>query len=93
MKSISPRMPPISLPALFASFSVCEAMSCPWAKTAPAVVYAPAEAPVAAPLADLPAPLLVVDPNTTTRKTPRSNIHSIISTGLLLSRNRRKGAK
>ena len=79
LKSIRPRMPPIWLPARFASFSVCVAISCPWAMEAEA--------------RDLAHPPLAADPNTMTISAPTTEIHNMISTGPLPSRNRRNGAK
>ena len=85
---------------MFARFSVCVAMSWPWARVpCPCGVRAvappdePAEAPVGAPLGDRPAPRLVVNPKTVTMNTPSRNTQSIISTGPMPSSNSTAGAR
>ena len=86
-------MPPIRLPARFASFSVWVAVSCPWANTAEAAPEAPAAAPVAWPVGSRPAPRFGVEPNTITMNTPNSTTHSMIATGPWPRRNSTSGAR
>ena len=93
-------MPAIRPEPRLARFSVRVAMSCPSARVPwPCGVRAvappedPAEAPIGAPLGDLPAPRLVVNPKTVTMKTPSRNTQSIISTGPMPSSSSTAGAR